>query len=204
LGEKTVTGVTNANPAEVTTSTAHGLNAGDMILIFGTSPMDGLVAVHEVAAATSSTTFELLGFDSTLLAPYGATAVKVYGEGGAVYEIEMRKNIIGAAVPFAVNPGSNYFEPSVTGIYQGSTKATEEFFDNISKGKYVAIEIASNGLRQIYGKENGLEVAATGDLTYNSGPAASDIAGYTFTLTGAESRAFYLLDPAFALPVFTP
>jgi hypothetical protein len=198
-----ITGVTQLNPAEVTTTTAHGVNAGDLVLIFGSSPMDGLVGVQTVLASTGTLTFEI-DLDLSGAAAFGASSVELYAAGGAWFEIQMRKGIIGAVVPFQVNPGSNFFEPKVNGIYQGSSKESRDFFDKMSKGKFVALAIGNDGLFKLFGKENGLEIFASGDLQYSSGPAAGDVSGVTFTLTGQESKAYYLVDPAYVPPVFTP
>lgn len=74
---KTITGITQANPA-VVTSAAHGYSNGDLALI---ERVNGMVEVngryHAVSNATANT-YELSGEDSTLYAAYtsGGTARK--------------------------------------------------------------------------------------------------------------------------------
>jgi hypothetical protein len=198
FGQVALTAVTLANPAVATTATPHGLNSGN-VLIAGTSPMDGLVGNHAITVL-SSTTFSIDGYDtSTGIAAFGASAVSVYEEGGAFMEVKMKKNVPGANSPFSINDGANYFSPAVTGTYQGSTKVARDFFTRLSASLVVCVEVGANGLVQVYGNENGLEVS---ELVYNNGPGPGDVTGFTFTLTGAESKPYYLLDPAYALPVF--
>jgi len=75
---KTITGITKANPAVVTVSAAHAMTAGDSFSI------DGVVGMTEVNGKNfqfknlTTTTFELVGIDST--------AYTTYSSGGTVYE----------------------------------------------------------------------------------------------------------------------
>ena len=76
---RTITGITKANPAEVTTSDTHGFVNGDQISIQsvnGMSEINGTIATINV---TSPTTFELAGVDSTLFSTYtdGGVAEKL-------------------------------------------------------------------------------------------------------------------------------
>jgi len=199
FGEVALSAVTLANPAVATTATPHGLNSGPA-LIFGTSPMDGLVGNHNITVL-SSTTFEIDDFDSTSLSAFGSSAVSVYAEGGAWMEIKVPKGKISSSVPFTKGEGSDYNEPSITGSYQGSSKAVRNFFKDLQSSTVVALTIGANGLRQIYGIDNGLEVET---LDYVNGPGPGDPNGFNFVLKGAEEDKFKLLDPSFAIPVFAP
>jgi len=199
FGEVALTAVTLANPAVATTATAHGLNSGPA-LIFGTSPMDGLVGNHNITVL-SSTTFEIDDFDSTALAAFGASAVSVYGEGGAWMEIKSPKGIFSTETPFTKGEGASYNEPTVSGKYQGSSKAVVDFFQDLQSSTVVALTISADGLRKIFGLENGLEIDV---LLYKDGPGPGDANGFEFTLKGAEEFKYRLLDPSFAIPVFAP
>lgn len=73
---KTISGITQANPGVVTTSTAHGLANGDVVTL---ESVVGMTEVNNVAftvANVASTTFELSGVDTS-----GYTA---YSSGGSV------------------------------------------------------------------------------------------------------------------------
>jgi hypothetical protein len=78
----TITGVTQANPAVVTTSVAHGLEYGDEIYI------DGIVGMTQlngrrflVLSAPSSTTIQLM---STGRTPINSTGYTAYSSGGTI------------------------------------------------------------------------------------------------------------------------
>lgn len=74
----TVSAITKANPAAVTTSSAHGLSAGDRVTF---SAVGGMVEINGQSAAvdvTSPTSFKAVGIDST-----GFTT---YTTGGSVTE----------------------------------------------------------------------------------------------------------------------
>lgn len=77
IAAKTITAITQANPV-VLTSTAHGLNAGDVVTIaavVGMTQINGLVGVVAALGLTANT-FSLGGIDSTAFTTYssGGTA----------------------------------------------------------------------------------------------------------------------------------
>jgi len=63
-----ITGITNANPA-VVTSASHGLTNGQTVAIYDVIGMDGIMGNYTVANATTNT-FELSGKNSTSLSAY--------------------------------------------------------------------------------------------------------------------------------------
>lgn len=77
--EDTITGITQANPAVVTTSGAHGLSDGDKVKISGVVGMTEVNSYTFTVANSTSTTFELLNTNST-----GYTA---YSSGGTVLKL---------------------------------------------------------------------------------------------------------------------
>lgn len=76
----TITGVTQANPAVVTTSAPHGYSNGDEIFISGVVGMTEINSKRFIAANVGAATFELTGIDSTAYIAYtsGGTAEKIY------------------------------------------------------------------------------------------------------------------------------
>lgn len=79
--EKTITGVTQANPA-VVTAAAHGYANGDRVLITGVVGMEELNNRHFVVANQTTDTFELTGVDST-----GYDAYVSGGTSGEIVEL---------------------------------------------------------------------------------------------------------------------
>jgi uncharacterized protein (TIGR02217 family) len=71
---RVVTAITNANPAVVTTSVAHGFADGETIWLSGVS---GMVEVNELAfeiGSVTATTFALVGVNSTAYGTFTGTA----------------------------------------------------------------------------------------------------------------------------------
>lgn len=77
-GAKTLTGITQANPA-VFTSAAHGLSKGDVVTLAGIVGMTQLNGVTGVVQYVSTNTFVLAGIDSSAMSAYssGGTATPV-------------------------------------------------------------------------------------------------------------------------------
>lgn len=68
----TVSNITQANPAVVTTSSAHNFSTDDDVHIFGVTGMDELSGRDFRINVLSSTTFELVGEDSTNYVAYSS------------------------------------------------------------------------------------------------------------------------------------
>jgi hypothetical protein len=64
-----ITGITQANPGVVTTSTAHGLTTGDRVVLFGISGMTELNNRQIVVTVLTTTTFEI-GINATTFDAY--------------------------------------------------------------------------------------------------------------------------------------
>jgi hypothetical protein len=75
----TITGVTKANPAVVTTSAAHGLSDDDVVKISGVGGMTELNGNRYIVDNATSTTFELKNIDSSSYTTYtsGGTALEL-------------------------------------------------------------------------------------------------------------------------------
>jgi len=72
----TVSGITQANPAVVTTSSAHGLETGDIVRLYDVGGMTEVNDAGYTITVVSTTTFSLDGIDSTGYTAYtsGGTA----------------------------------------------------------------------------------------------------------------------------------
>lgn len=67
-----ISGITQANPAVVTTSTAHGLTTGERVYIAGVSGMGEVNNLFFIATVLTTTTFQLTGINSTGYGAYTA------------------------------------------------------------------------------------------------------------------------------------
>lgn len=111
-----VTGITNANPAVVTTSQPHGFANGQPVWLADMTGIN-LGGVYTVANVTS-TTFELSGIDTTLLGTYSAAGTVIpYLDPSTVEKAIYYENGIDADVVNAQISGVRY------GIYANPATA---------------------------------------------------------------------------------
>lgn len=71
----TVTGITNANPASVTTAAPHGLTTGDKVGLTGIFEPNQLEQVTFIVTVTGASTFTLNGVDTTIANPFSGTCL---------------------------------------------------------------------------------------------------------------------------------
>src|SRR5690606_9676177 len=69
---QTITGISQANPAEVTTSGSHGYSTGYRVYITGVVGMTEVNDAYYTITSTGATTFTLDGVDSTGFTIYGS------------------------------------------------------------------------------------------------------------------------------------
>ena len=84
VAASTITGITQANPAVVTTSGAHGLTTGDLVWISGVAGMTQVNQRFFRAVVLSGTTFEL---EEESGSNVNSTAYTAYGSGGTAQEV---------------------------------------------------------------------------------------------------------------------
>lgn len=86
----TITDITQASPAVVTTSSAHGYSTGDNVYItdvVGMTEVNRPNKPYQVGTVGSSTTFELLEIGGSNIDSTGYTAYSSGGESAKIYEI---------------------------------------------------------------------------------------------------------------------
>lgn len=75
LAPSTISGITQADPAVITTSAAHGLTAGDLVSIYNITGMTELNnRTYKVGTVGTTTTFNLLDLDGNNIDSSGYTA----------------------------------------------------------------------------------------------------------------------------------
>ncbi len=124
--ERTITGVTKANPAVVTTSAAHGMTTGDEIEISTVVGMEEINGRRFIITSLSSTTFSIA--DQLTNTPVNSTAFTTYASGGAA------KRVYTLAAPFAAED-----------LYR--VKYTQDFdVMTLSCTGYASVELRRNAL----------------------------------------------------------
>ena len=71
----TVTNITNANPAQVTTAMAHGLTTGDKVGLSGVFTLYSLIDQTFIITVTGANTFILNNTDTTIFNPFSGTCL---------------------------------------------------------------------------------------------------------------------------------
>lgn len=172
----TITGITQANPAVITTSAAHGLANGDRFIVSGVVGMSELNNRWFVAAGVTATTVQLTGVNST--------TYTAWSSGGTTNEIVELATTYAAAelddLQFAQSADTLYIvHPShpLRKITRSSHTSWTLSEPSITTGPFRAI----NGDRNHRLSPSGFSAGATGYGTH--------IVGTTFTLT--SSTAFF-------------
>lgn len=83
----TITGITNASPAVVTTATAHGLQSGDVVWISSATGMQQIAQMPFTVTVLTSTTFELSFLDASgfASAATGGSCVQIMNYGAGIF-----------------------------------------------------------------------------------------------------------------------
>lgn len=129
--------VTQANPAVVTTASAHGLQTGDAVLLYGTTGMLQIAGVVYTATVLSTTTFSIpvdssgfasaatAGFMKKVLYPdlYIPFGTVITGIGATVTGVPTNNTVINTAVNHSFVVGQEVFVvmPQVTSTVWGAT-----------------------------------------------------------------------------------
>lgn len=137
LGQKAITGITQANPAVVTTSEAHGFGNGDVILITGVFGMTEVANRYFKLANVAATTFELTDPDTN--ANINSTAYTAYSSGGNARQTSISWTAAAGADLYSVYKEDN-------GLYGwiGETKDTSFEDRNIDPDLTISLPVQYN------------------------------------------------------------
>lgn len=131
----TVTNITQANPADVTTNSAHGYSTGDQVFISGVEGMLRVNGGPHTITVTSATAFTIDGMDSTGFDAYtsGGTVSRVYEIATPYVEADLDriKYTQSADVMTLTHPGYAQRELTRTG-HTSWTMSTITFANTVS------------------------------------------------------------------------
>lgn len=182
-----ISGITKANPAVITTALAHGVSVGDTIYISGVQGMTQINNKFGVASAVTATTITLTSIDSS--------AYSTYTSGGHVLIEANRITGITKANPAVVTSAGHNFTAGQTVYIDGVIGMTE------INGKFVTITKTTATTYTL-----ALDTSS-GYTTYTSGGAAtlasliwrlgewSDTTGYPSVVFDFEDRIGWAASP---------
>jgi hypothetical protein len=118
--------------------------------------------------------------------------------GSTFYAFDVNPDSASAASELQVANGRKYFLQTVIFSNDSSSAEAIETLENLGLAKVTVIVEQKNGDKLVFGNDGGLEASA---LTFNSGAAPGDQAGFTVTLTGVGKKLELILDPTVTIPV---
>lgn len=168
----TITGITNATPAVVTTSAPHGYSNGDRVRIYGTTGALQYSSMDFTISSVGATTFTLLGLNTP-----GSAAT-----GGSVRKI---------APLAAVEPEALF----VTAITQAtSAVVTLSVAHNYQVGQLIYFSVPPDfGMTQINGLTG--KITAIGTYTITVDINSSGFTAFAFPTSASSPVAFAMAGP---------
>jgi len=117
--------------------------------------------------------------------------------GSTFYTFDTNFESASANSELQVANGRKYFTQTITFGNDSDTLAAKTAFEKLGLAKVVAIVETKQGLRSVYGIDGGLEASA---LTFGTGAAAGDQAGWSVTLLGVGRETQSPLATGVAIP----
>jgi hypothetical protein len=114
------------------------------------------------------------------------------------YQFDTNTDSASANSELQVANGRKYFNQTVTFGNDSDTLEAKVAFEELGLAKVVAIVETKQGLRSVYGLDGGLEASA---LTFGTGAAAGDQAGWSVTLLGVGKETQSPLTDSVTIPV---
>jgi len=189
--QRVITGITQANPAVVTTSVAHGYTDGTIVVLRNVTGMTQINDLEFTVANASGSTFELQGIDSSAYTVYaaGGTSDRAvysnfynYGTNcyGTTYSVRDGSYQGGIARFYFANAGGgqgNYGLQTQSVWNNGMTISKGLYLKNtIAKGANASVGIAAEAAITLRGQVGGL-VTDTGTRTGGAGAGVDSILG---------------------------
>jgi len=94
--------------------------------------------------------------------------------------------------------GRRYFLQTVSFSNDSTSAAAIETLENLGLSKVTVIVETKGGASVVFGSDGGLEATV---LSFSTGAAAADVAGFTVTLTGVGKKLELILDAGVTVPV---
>jgi len=126
------------------------------------------------------------------------TGITATPSASTFYQFETNIDSASANAELQVANGRKYFNQTVTFSNDSDSSASKVAFEDLGLAKVVAIVVTKGGVTAAYGLDGGLEATA---LTYGTGAAAGDQAGWTVTLSGVGREVQSIVADSVTIPV---
>ncbi len=201
-------------------SGGHGLQAG-LVIELSAGAYDGNYVVNTVPTATTFTVTAVFTATDTGSFAYKDQGNKIIGTSVAngtdlvffKFEQELESAEVVENGTGSRENGTFLSEQNVgMTLFASKTQSAEDarrtLIDQVTKGRFVAVVEDQNGVKRVYGTQNGLKLS---EGSNNSGKALADLSGFTFVLQGVEPELSFVYDdtgddsgtPAEAFTAFT-
>ena len=184
-------------------SGGHGLQVGLVIALSG-GAYDGVYEVKETPTASTfrvEATFTATDTGSYALEPATEVIIGTSQADGTpltffFFEQEVEAAEAAETATGSTENGSIFTEQNVSLVLfatkdQAAEAARRKVLNQLLRGRFVAVVEDTNGVKRVYGAENGLKFS---EGTNDSGKALGDLAGATLTLQGFEPFESFIYD----------
>lgn len=158
----------------------------------------GLVRECEYFLAGISKVYVANYGDITYGIDSGSTVTAITSGTSAFYVFDVNPESASAASEMQVANGRRYFNQTVNFSNDSTSAAAIETLENLGLAKTTVIVETKGGASVVFGSDGGLD---TNVLSFNTGAAAGDVAGFTVTLGGQGKKLELILDAGVVVPI---
>ena len=128
----------------------------------------------------------------------GSTVTGITSGASGFYVFDVNPETASAASEMQVAGGRRYFNQTVSFSNDSTSAAAIETLENLGLSKTTVIVETKGGASVVFGSDGGLD---TNVLSFNTGAAAGDVAGFTVTLGGVGKKLELILGTGVSVPV---
>ena len=159
------------------------------------------------AGLTRDCEYFLAGISKVYIANYADITYNTDGQNtvtgitsgtSAFFVFDVNPESASAASELQVANGRKYFLQTVTFSNDSTSAAAIDALETLGLAKVTVIVETKGGASVVFGSDGGLEASV---LTFNTGAAAGDQAGFTCTLTGVGKKLELILGTGVTVPL---
>ena len=159
------------------------------------------------AGLTRDCNYFLAGISKVYIANYADITYQTDGQNtvtgitsgtSGFFVFDTNPDTASAGSELQVNNGRKYFNQTVTFSNDSTSAAAIATLEDLGLAKVTVIVESKAGDRLVFGNDGGLEASV---LTFSTGAAAADAAGFTVTLTGVGKKLELILGTGVNIPL---